>query len=740
MAPISPKVPNPRLSYGSPLAAFFVLRLALFTLLGCSTADAIPDADGDGTADPHDCAPNDPAIHVGASERCNEVDDDCDGEVDEGVEVDTWPDLDGDGHGHGSTARAGCPVNGWSDLDDDCDDKDAAVHPGAEERCNELDDDCDGVKDAANTTWFADADGDGYGDDTTAVATCSPPQGFITQGGDCVDSDDAIHPGATELCNTLDDDCDGVADLGHETTWYSDADGDGYGSPLDTQTTCAAVSGWVLNGDDCRPAEAAVNPGASELCNAADDDCDGAVDEGFDADGDGHSDVVCSYGDDCDDNDPTTYPTAPEACEDGLDQDCDGLDVHCGYGGNYDLAYADVRGSGSTKTYIGGHADVGDVDGDGQDDLVLNAYYDGLVVVKGPVSGTVDLANATWFYGNLSTIFGGRSVGAGDMDGDGLTDVGFGAPYGIADGLYILAGPASANTQAEDATAVLRGLPSGMCGHGADIADVNGDGLEDGLVGCYTDSSFGGSGVTYVFYGPVAGEYEAEDADAILYSTATTESAGRWVRGDGDLNADGMDDVMIAAPRGSGAALSGGIIYVFLGPVSGELDLPSADARLLGSTGGGYLGEYRAMIMGDSDGDGADDALVSAYYAGEAGVFFSPTSGDHELASADIQLSDTAWFGSGLDLDDLDDNGIAEVIIGNAAENAEAGASYFYWDLGPGAYTAADADARFLGEAASAAGITNTFADLTGDGITDVVIGASGLDGSGGFYVQEQTW
>ncbi len=717
-----------------------LLLAAILHVAGCSSADSIPDADGDGTADPHDCAPNDPAIHLNAVELCNELDDNCDGEVDEGVKIDTWPDLDGDGHGHGSAARAGCPVNGWSDLDDDCNDKDATVHPGAEDVCNGIDDNCDGVKDAADTTWFADADGDGYGDDTTAVATCSPPEGYITVGGDCVDSDPEIHPNAAELCNTVDDDCDGVADLGYETTWYSDADGDGYGSPLGSQTTCAAVSGWVLNGDDCRPADATQYPGAPEICDGIDDDCDGAVDEGFDVDGDGHYDAVCSFGDDCDDGDTTVYAGASEVCGDSVDQDCDGLDLHCGYQGDYDLAYADTRATGAGLIATGGHVDVGDVDGDGQDDLIFNAIYDGLVVVKGPLSGTVDLGTAVEFSGNMSTIYGGRSIGIGDMDGDGLADVGFGAPYGGLDGLYILAGPADTDTEGEDATAYLRGMPGSMCGHGAEIADVNGDDLEDALVGCYSDVSYGGSGVTYVFYGPVSGDYDPDDADAVLYSTSASEYSGRWIRGDGDLNADGVNDVMVAAPFGSGAAMTGGLIYVFLGPVSGEIDLPSADARLLGSTAGGYLGEYRTLIMGDSDGDGADDVLAAAYYASEAGVFFSPTSGDYEMASADIQITTTSamYFGSGLDLADIDGNGVGDLIVGSAYENSNAGGSYFYWDLRPGAYTEADADAHFLGEAGASAGITNTFADMSGDGFPDVVVGASGLDGNGGFYVQDQ--
>ena len=385
-----------------------------------------------------------------------------------------------------------------------------------------------------------------------------------------------------------------------------------------------------------------------------------------------------------------------------------------------------------------------DVDGDGYDDLAVGASDAGTAFVY--QGGPAGLSEASERYflpfqpSSAISIYGHAVTDAGDMDGDGLADVGFGAPYGGLDGLYILAGPADTDTEGEDATAYLRGMPGSMCGHGAEIADVNGDDLEDALVGCYSDVSYGGSGVTYVFYGPVSGDYDPDDADAVLYSTSASEYSGRWIRGDGDLNADGVNDVMVAAPFGSGAAMTGGLIYVFLGPVSGEIDLPSADARLLGSTAGGYLGEYRTLIMGDSDGDGADDVLAAAYYASEAGVFFSPTSGDYEMASADIQITTTSamYFGSGLDLADIDGNGVGDLIVGSAYENSNAGGSYFYWDLRPGAYTEADAEAHFLGEAGASAGITNTFADMSGDGFPDVVVGASGLDGNGGFYVQDQ--
>ena len=115
---------------------------------------------------------------------------------------------------------------------------------------------------------------------------------------DCEDSDPSLHPGAVELCDGLDNDCDGVPE--------QDADGDGHYGNGD----CA---------DDCDDQNASVFPGAPEECNWQDDDCDGLIDEDLDLDGDGWT----SCDGDCDDGDIAIHPGAAELCDD-LDNDCDG--------------------------------------------------------------------------------------------------------------------------------------------------------------------------------------------------------------------------------------------------------------------------------------------------------------------------------------------------------------------------------------------------------------------------------
>jgi hypothetical protein len=162
-------------------------------------------------------------------------------------------------------------------------------------------------------TYYADLDGDGYGNGASGVAeACIAPAGYVPNNGDCDDNNASVHPGSTEICgNGIDDDCDGQTD---EACGSPDNDGDGY---------------TVAQGD-CNDNNAAIHPGAAEICgNGIDDDCDGQTDEACsspDNDGDGYT---VTQGD-CNDNNAAIHPGAAEVCNNSIDDDCDGqVDEDC---------------------------------------------------------------------------------------------------------------------------------------------------------------------------------------------------------------------------------------------------------------------------------------------------------------------------------------------------------------------------------------------------------------------------
>ncbi len=282
----------------------------------CDGSD-LTDRDGDGygavQAGGTDCWDTEAGVYPGAAEVADGVDGDCDGTVDDGTAA--WDD-DGDGYteeggdcndASGSVSPAGTEIvdgldqdcdglvddgtaaydddhDGYTEVGGDCNDGDSAANPARPEvPLNGIDDDCDGATDVG----FDDLDGDGY----------------APEGGDCDDSRDDVHPGAAEVGDGVDNDCDTVID---EDTDARDDDGDGFSE----------------RDGDCNDADPTMLPAGGEEANGRDDNCDGVTDEGtdaFDDDGDG----VAEAGGDCDDDAPTVYPGAPEV-PDTLDNDCNG--------------------------------------------------------------------------------------------------------------------------------------------------------------------------------------------------------------------------------------------------------------------------------------------------------------------------------------------------------------------------------------------------------------------------------
>jgi hypothetical protein len=172
------------------------------------------------SADNTDCDDADATIYPGADEYCDGVDNNCDTTIDETTAVDTliwFSDGDGDGYGDPKVSANACePPRDFSADNTDCDDTEAITYPGADEHCDEQDNDCDGEVDEApalgSATWYADADSDGFGDWLTSEVSCEAPDGTVENPFDCDDADETINPDADELCDDVDNDCDGDVD------------------------------------------------------------------------------------------------------------------------------------------------------------------------------------------------------------------------------------------------------------------------------------------------------------------------------------------------------------------------------------------------------------------------------------------------------------------------------------------------------------------------------------------------
>jgi len=185
--------------------------MAVVLLVACAEPPvATIDRDGDGSLSDVDCDDADPGIHPRAPERCDGVDQDCDGDIDEQAvdALDVFEDLDDDGFG-GQAIRA-CELGDHTTLPGDCDDTDPDVNPDAQERCDPIDRNCDGDPHHGapdGERIYDDLDGDGF-PGTYVGVRCTVPEGASLVREDCDDDDAATYPGAPERCDRIDQDCD----------------------------------------------------------------------------------------------------------------------------------------------------------------------------------------------------------------------------------------------------------------------------------------------------------------------------------------------------------------------------------------------------------------------------------------------------------------------------------------------------------------------------------------------------
>ena len=307
------------------------------TFLFCSDTEGFSSVAGD-------CNDFNELVYPGAPELCDEIDNDCNEVVDDGGLYIFYADVDEDGYGDAGDFVESCSIpEGYVFNSDDCDDAASNISPSAEEICNGIDDNCDTViDDGVQILYYADTDADGFGDANNTTYNCSEPTGYTTNDLDCDDGNVAVNPDAAEVCNGLDENCNGVVDEDVETAYYFDGDSDGWGDSSTMTLSCSAPSQHVLQNGDCNDADPEIYPSNQEICDGIDNNCNALVDEGvestfyFDDDGDGYGDsnttvMGCtaptdytSVMGDCDDSSVDIYPGASLGC-DGVDYDCDGV-------------------------------------------------------------------------------------------------------------------------------------------------------------------------------------------------------------------------------------------------------------------------------------------------------------------------------------------------------------------------------------------------------------------------------
>jgi hypothetical protein len=720
-----------------------------------------------------DCDDAQSAVNPNAQEVCDGgIDNDCDGladDLDDSMIGDaTWyRDADADGYGCEPETDEACSTvtmceqpPGYALSSGDCDDTTVLVGPLAPERCDGIDNDCDTFIDDADPEgviglgiWYADADGDGFGDPGSIIEACDLPSGYSVDATDCDDDDAQIHPDADELCATVmvDDNCNGQVDEAtatDATTFNPDRDRDGYGEadadPADQEIACAAPTGFTTDDTDCDDYRDTVYPGATELCSTPtlDESCDGDTNDVdadgcsifyYDGDADGYGDSTLSQcqcvasttgysttlDGDCDDRVASINPGAYEDCASTADDDCDG----------------DTNDDGAIGCTVFWYDN--DNDGYGDSDQVV-CFCEADDPYDATADGDCDESDSSVNPGEVEVC--GDAVDndcSGDADGADASDASTWYLDDDGDGYGLSSTPQIACDQ-----------PSGYEAVGGDCDDTR-NGVNPGMAeDCLTSHDDDCSGSTNdvdadsctTFYADVDG-----DGYGISSDTSCTCTADNSTVYTSQVIEDCDDSDAAISPGDEETCATSGVDDNCDG-VADEEDADGCTTYFYDYDGDGYGinsskclcapdGYYDTTSLGDCN-DNDNTVNPGANNCGLNGAV-STNSASAKITGRSRVAG--AYFGlNTLSTLDYNRDGVPDVVVGDAGEKLTyAGAGAVYLWLGPvsGAHAAdssGDADLVFSTSASlnQGVGYLVSAADVDGDGYDEVAIGTYG-GGSG---------